>query len=128
MDLYFPESLLLNLNQIIKRQNEQLIKEICKWKGWDSKKLISEFLDDEVNFNLIDGDSNALTKLKNNITEPNRMENNISNNLEVRVRQNWVYNECKYLLETPSDNVYTLSGVFVGKKIDNFLDIDAEED
>lgn len=128
MDLYLPESLLLNFNQIIKHQNEQLIREICKWKGWDSRKLISEFLDDEINFNLIEGDSNALSNLKDNITKPKIVEKDISKNIEVRIRQNWEYDGCNYLLENVTDNVYTLNGVYVGKKIDNYLDLDAEED
>ena len=51
MDLYLPESLLLNFNQIIKRQNEQLIRAICRWKGWNSNQMISEFLSDKANFN-----------------------------------------------------------------------------
>ena len=135
MDIHIPLSTLLNLDAVIKRQNEQLIRAICRWKGWNSNQMISEFLSDKANFNQINENINALEELKSNMlnskpdnSKPDNSKPDNSKQIEVRVRQNWNYEGINYLLETSSDNVYTLSGTFVGKKFNNLIDFDAEED
>ena len=46
--LEVPTSFLNNLETIIAHQNIKLITEICKWKGWDSQELITEFMGDTI--------------------------------------------------------------------------------
>ena len=48
-------------------------------------------------------------------------------NIEVRYRTPWKHKSKKYLLESISDNVYSLEGEFIGKKYGNDI-IEAEED
>ena len=48
--------------------------------------------------------------------------------IESRIRIHWNHDGENYLLESISDNVYTLDGYYVGKKYGNFIDEDAEED
>ena len=44
MELAIPSSLISNLDIVVRYQNILLIKEICKWKGWDSSELINDLL------------------------------------------------------------------------------------
>ena len=106
MDIQLPLTTIKNFELVIIEQNKQLIKEICDWKGWNYNELVTEFLSDKLSFNIM---------------EPN-------SSLESRVRNNWIFNNKSYLLESISDNVYTLDGLFIGKKYGDIIDIDAEED
>ena len=106
MDIHLPLTTIKNFETIILEQNKQLIKEICIWKGWNCEELTKEFLSEKLSFNLMESNSN----------------------LETRTRTIWIHEGNKYLLESISDNVYTLDGNYIGKKYDNFIDEEAEED
>ena len=109
MDLYISEELVFNLNEIVINQNKELIKEICLWKGWNYAKTLSDFKEKFSDLNLLDMD---------NKTEI----------IETRIRNRWVYKGVEYLLESISDNVYNIEGNFIGKKFDDNLELDVEED
>ena len=109
MDLYVPEEIVFNLNEIVINQNRELIKEICLWKGWNYEKILFDFKQKFSNLNLLD------------------MENK-SEIVETRVRNIWVFQGVEYLLESISDNVYNKEGNFIGKKFGNSLELDVEED
>ena len=49
MEIAIPQSLLNNLDVVIKYQNMQLIREICKWKNWDAEEMIQTLIIDEHN-------------------------------------------------------------------------------
>lgn len=108
MDIQLPLTSIQNFETIIIEQNKALIKEICDWKGWNYDQLIKEFLSENLSFNL--------------------MEQKSKSEIESRIRTHWNRDGSKYLLESISDNVYTLDGNFIGKKYGNFIDTDAEED
>ena len=109
MDLYISSDFVSNLNEIVINQNRELLKSICNWKCWDYEKTLKDFQSNFQDLNLLE------------VTEN-------SDNIETRIRETRVYNGNKYLLESISDNVYTLSGKFIGKKIDGDLETEVEED
>ena len=113
MDMYIPASLIDNMNVIISNQNINLITAIAEWKGWNKEELIQEFMDETID-------------LVNPFEEISK--GNESANIEVRYRTPWKHKSKKYLLESISDNVYSLDGTFIGKKFDDDLITDVEED
>lgn len=109
MDLYVPEEIVSNLNEIVINQNRELIKEICLWKGWNFEKTLFDFKQKFSDLNLLDMEN------KNEI-------------VETRVRKPMVYQGVEYLLESISDNVYSKDGEFIGKMFGDSLELDVEED
>ena len=111
--MYIPESLIENLKVIISNQNINLITAIAEWKGWDKDSLISEFMEETID-------------LANPFEEKPQCNEEI--NLEIRYRKPWENNSKQYLLESISDNVYCLEGNFIGKKYEDTIITDVEED
>lgn len=109
MDLYVPEEIVTNLNEIVINQNRELLKEICLWKGWNYEKTLFEFKQKFSDLNLLDMEN------KNEI-------------VETRTRKPWICEGKEYLLESISDNVYSKKGEFIGKKFGEYLELDVEED
>ena len=111
MDIQLPASLIQNMEEVIFRQNQKLLASICSWKGWNLSEMENEFLKKKVNF----------VSLRFSETTIN------NSNIESRVRNIWKHKGSKFLLETISDNVYSLECEFIGKKYGDDI-IEAEED
>ena len=110
MEIAIPQSLLNNLDVVIKYQNMQLIREICKWKNWDAEEMIQTLIIDEHN-------KNNSKKIKLNLTqsclnlksqasreEPEQPKKN--ENIEIRVRKPFVIDNIEYMIESPHNNLY----------------------
>ena len=132
MEIAIPQSLLNNLDVVIKYQNMQLIREICKWKNWDAEEMIQTLIIDEHN-------KNNSKKIKLNLTqsclnlksqasreEPEQPKKN--ENVEIRVRKPFVIDNIEYMIESPHNNLYK-DNEYVGQwdLDDNMINYDAPE-
>ena len=132
MEIAIPQSLLNNLDVVIKYQNMQLIREICKWKNWDAEEMIQTLIIDEHN-------KNNSKKIKLNLTqsclnlksqasreEPEQPKKN--ENIEIRVRKPFVIDNIEYMIESPHNNLYK-DNEYVGQwdLDDNIINYDAPE-
>jgi predicted nuclease of restriction endonuclease-like (RecB) superfamily len=132
MEIAIPQSLLNNLDVVIKYQNMQLIREICKWKNWDAEEMIQTLIIDEHN-------KNNSKKIKLNLTqsclnlksqasreEPEQPKKN--ENVEIRVRKPFVIDNIEYMIESPHNNLYK-DNEYIGQwdVDDNLINYDAPE-
>ena len=132
MEIAIPQSLLNNLDVVIKYQNMQLIREICKWKNWDAEEMIQTLIIDEHN-------KNNSKKIKLNLTqsclnlksqasreEPEQPKKN--ENIEIRVRKPFVIDNIEYMIESPHNNLYK-DNEYIGQwdLDDNIINYDAPE-
>jgi|MDTA01.2.fsa_nt_gb predicted nuclease of restriction endonuclease-like (RecB) superfamily len=132
MEIAIPQSLLNNLDVVIKYQNMQLIREICKWKNWDAEEMIQTLIIDEHN-------KNNSKKIKLNLTqsclnlksqasreEPEQPKKN--ENVEIRVRKPFVIDNIEYMIESPHNNLYK-DNEYIGQwdVDDNMINYDAPE-
>ena len=132
MEIAIPQSLLNNLDVVIKYQNMQLIREICKWKNWDAEEMIQTLIIDEHN-------KNNSKKIKLNLTqsclnlksqasreEPEQPKKN--ENVEIRVRKPFVIDNIEYMIESPHNNLYK-DNEYIGQwdLEDNMINYDTPE-
>lgn len=125
-----PTSFLNNLDIIISHQNIKLIKEICKWKGWDASELIEEFMgkDNKAKISKTRIRKEKIGNNQNRNDSHNNSDELNLNSLEIRYRNICVINGNRYYIESPTDNIYSMDGDFLGKKSGESIDYDAEED
>ena len=107
MSLKLPSTFVNQFNDILYKQNEFLLSEICNFKKWNYLELHSKFLK------------------KNEFNIDQSIFNEESDNISVRTK--WEYNDNTYLIESETNNVYDLSNIFLGKKIGDILDTSYEE-
>ena len=132
MEIAIPQSLLNNLDVVIKYQNMQLIREICKWKNWDAEEMIQTLIIDEHNkknskkikLNL----TQSCLNLKNQASREEEESPKKNENVEIRVRKPFVIDNIKYMIESPHNNLYK-DNEYVGQwdQDDNMINYDAPE-
>ena len=107
MSLKVPITFVNQFNDILYKQNEFLLKELCNYKKWNYLELHNKFLKkDEFNIN-------------SSISEEN------VDNVSIRVK--WESGGKIYFLESETNNVYDEYNNFLGKKIGDILDTSYEE-
>ena len=111
MEIKIPISFVNQFEEIIYKQNDFLLKEICEFKKWDYPKLRTIFLNDKK------------INLRNNI----KLSNETEINENISIRSEWIYQNTTYYLEKDTNNVFDLNNSFIGKNINGVLDIDYEE-
>ena len=132
MEIAIPQSLLNNLDVVIKYQNMQLIREICKWKNWDAEEMIQTLIIDEHNkknskkikLNL----TQSCLNLKNQASREEAEQPKKNENEEIRVRKPFVIDNIEYMIESPHNNLYK-DCEYVGQwdQDDNMINYDAPE-
>lgn len=132
MEIAIPQSLLNNLDVVIKYQNMQLIREICKWKNWDAEEMIQTLIIDEHNkknskkikLNL----TQSCLNLKNQASREEEELPKKNENVEIRVRKPVVIDNIEYMIESPHNNLYK-DNEYVGQwdLDDNIINYDAPE-
>ena len=132
MEIAIPQSLLNNLDVVIKYQNMQLIREICKWKNWDAEEMIQTLIIDEHNKNNSKKIKLNLTQsclnLKNQASREEPEQPKKNENVEIRVRKPFVIDNIEYMIESPHNNLYK-DCEYVGQwdLDDNMINYDAPE-
>ena len=132
MEIAIPQSLLNNLDVVIKYQNMQLIREICKWKNWDAEEMIQTLIIDEHNKNNSKKIKLNLTQsclnLKNQASREEPEQPKKNENVEIRVRKPFVINNIEYMIESPHNNLYK-DNEYIGQwdLDDNIINYDAPE-
>ena len=114
MDLSVPQSFINNLDIVIRYQNIVLIKEIFKWKNWNSDELIEK---------LINSNLNEKQKMK---LKPSNLKYSNDKECHIRTREALKVDNIEYMLEYPTDNVY-LNRKYVGRYVDERIDEDYNE-
>ena len=132
MEIAIPQSLLNNLDVVIKYQNMQLIREICKWKNWDAEEMIQTLIIDEHNkknskkikLNL----TQSCLNLKSQASREEEEQSKKNENVEIRVRKPVVIDNIEYMIESPHNNLYK-DNEYVGQwdLDDNMINYDAPE-
>jgi hypothetical protein len=132
MEIAIPQSLLNNLDVVIKYQNMQLIREICKWKNWDAEEMIQTLIIDEHNkknskklkLNL----TQSCLNLKSQSSREEEEQSKKNENVEIRVRKPVVIDNIEYMIESPHNNLYKDSE-YVGQWDieDNMINYDVPE-
>ena len=132
MEIAIPQSLLNNLDVVIKYQNMQLIREICKWKNWDAEEMIQTLIIDEHNkknskkikLNL----TQSCLNLKSQASREEEEQPKKNENVEIRVRKPVVIDNIEYMIESPHNNLYK-DNEYVGQwdLDDNIINYDAPE-
>lgn len=129
MELAIPSSLISNIETVVRYQNIQLIKEICRWKNWDCKELISVLLPQTEKEKKIKRVGLKKSTLVINNEEIHSEDKKIDTNkkeIEIRVRTQWMFNHITYYVESPHNNVYRDTR-YVGRKVDDRIDSDFPE-
>ena len=132
MEIAIPQSLLNNLDVVIKYQNIQLIREVCKWKNWDAEEMIQTLIIDEHNkknskkikLNL----TQSCLNLKNQASREEEESPKKNENVEIRVRKPVVIDNIEYMIESPHNNLYK-DNEYIGQwdLDDNIINYDAPE-
>ena len=129
MDLAIPSSLISNIETVVRYQNIQLIKEICKWKNWDCMELISVLLpqtEKEKKIKRVGLKKSTLVINNEEIHSEDKKEDTNKKEIEIRVRTQWMFNHITYYVESPHNNVYRDTR-YVGRKVDDRIDSDFPE-
>ena len=134
MELAIPSSLISNLDIVVRYQNILLIKEICKWKGWDSSELINDLLPQSekekkskrtgLKKSTLVINNESYSNSKDKVKDKNI--SGIDKEIEIRVRTQWMFNHITYYVESPHNNVYRETR-YVGRKVANTIDGDFPE-
>ena len=104
MTLNLDNTFINSFSDILRNQNIQLLKTICHDYNWNYDDLYELFLKDDKNIEKIE----------------------IGYRKEVKIRNQWIYQNITYYVEEDSNNVY-LDDIFQGKRFGDTLYPECEE-
>lgn len=104
MTLNLDTNFIKSFSDILRNQNIDLLKTICYDYNWNYNELYDLFLKDDTILNNIE----------------------IESKQEVKIRNQWIYQNKTYYVEEESNNVY-LDNIFQGKKFGDTLYSECEE-